>query len=60
MQKGITAVLLAYIEEVPICFNKRMYGVSKRRLIPFIIDYAKSLIILTTMRIAHSKKKLKL
>ena len=53
-------MLLAYIEEVPICFNKRMYGVSKRRLIPFIIDYAKSLIILTTMRIAHSKKKLKL
>lgn len=44
------------IGEVPISFSKRMYGESKRRLIPFIIDYAKSLIRLTAMRILGNRK----
>lgn len=38
------------IDEVPISFQKRIYGESKRRLIPFIIDYIKSLIRFTFMR----------
>lgn len=38
------------IGEVPISFSKRMFGESKRKLIPFIIDYGKSLIRLTVMR----------
>lgn len=38
------------VGEVPISFHKRMFGVSKRKLIPFIIDYIKSLIKLTLMR----------
>ena len=37
-------------QEVPISFQKRIYGESKRRLIPFIIDYIKSLIRFTFMR----------
>lgn len=39
------------IGEVPITFQKRIYGESKRRLIPFIIGYIKSLFRLTAMRI---------
>lgn len=39
------------IGEVPISFEKRMFGESKRRLLPFIIDYLKTLIKLTAMRI---------
>ncbi len=39
------------IKEVPITFKKRVYGESKRRLIPFIIGYIKSLFKLTFMRI---------
>lgn len=38
------------IEEVPISFQKRIYGESKRRLIPFIIGYVKSLFRFTFMR----------
>ncbi|MBO4636525.1 MAG: glycosyltransferase [Clostridiales bacterium] len=39
------------IAEVPIAFNKRIYGQSKRRLIPFIISYIKTLARLTARRI---------
>lgn len=39
------------IGEVPITFEKRLYGESKRQLIPFIISYIKSLFRLTAMRI---------
>lgn len=38
------------IGEVPITFNKRLFGESKRQLVPFIIDYIKSLFRLTAMR----------
>ena len=38
------------IGEVPITFHKRIYGESKRQLIPFIISYLKSLFTLTCMR----------
>lgn len=41
------------IGEVPISFEKRMFGESKRQLIPFIIDYIKSLVRLTIMRISN-------
>ena len=39
------------IAEVPISFNKRIYGQSKRRLIPFIISYIGTLARLTARRI---------
>jgi len=39
------------IGEVPITFEKRLYGESKRQLIPFIISYIKSLFRLTIMRV---------
>ena len=38
------------IGEVPIAFEKRIYGESKRKLIPFIISYIKSLFRLTALR----------
>ncbi|MCQ2531316.1 MAG: glycosyltransferase [Saccharofermentans sp.] len=38
-------------EEVPIHFTKRMFGESKRRLLPFIISYIKTLFRLTFIRI---------
>lgn len=38
------------IGEVPIEFNKRIYGESKRRLLPFILSYIKTLFRLTGMR----------
>lgn len=38
------------IGEVPISFQKRIYGESKRRLIPFIIGYMKSLVRFTFIR----------
>lgn len=41
------------IEEVPITFEKRIYGKSKRKLIPFIISYIKTLVKLTAMRVTH-------
>lgn len=39
------------IAESPISFQKRLYGESKRRLIPFIISYIKTLFRLFGMRI---------
>lgn len=39
------------IGESPISFNKRLYGESKRQLIPFIISYIKTLFRLFGMRI---------
>ena len=39
--------------EVPISFNKRIYGESKRRLIPFIISYIKTIFRLLAIRIAR-------
>ncbi len=39
------------IGEVPIEFDKRIYGESKRRLIPFIMSYIKTLCRLTVTRI---------
>ncbi len=41
--------------EVPITFDKRIYGESKRRLIPFIISYMKTLIYLVGVRIGIVK-----
>ena len=38
------------IKEVPITFEKRVFGESKRQLIPFIISYIKSLFRLTCIR----------
>ena len=40
------------IGEVPIEFDKRIYGESKRQLIPFIMSYIKTLFKLTAKRIA--------
>ena len=37
--------------EIPISFNKRIYGESKRRLIPFIISYIKTIFRLIGIRI---------
>lgn len=45
------------VGEVPIRFEKRVYGQSKRRLIPFIISYAKSLVKLTILRMKSSFRK---
>lgn len=39
------------IGEVPISFQKRMYGESKRQLLKFIISYGKTLVKLTRMRL---------
>ncbi len=39
------------IAEIPIAFTKRIYGQSKRRLIPFIISYIGTLFRLTARRI---------
>ncbi len=44
------------IGEVPIAFEKRKYGESKRRLIPFIISYIKSLFRLTYIRLNYRGK----
>lgn len=41
------------IGEVPITFEKRLFGESKRRLIPFIISYIKSLFKLFFLRIKN-------
>lgn len=43
------------IGETPINFDKRMYGESKRRLIPFIISYGKTLLSLISMRLRYSE-----
>lgn len=42
------------IGEIPINFDKRMYGESKRRLIPFIISYGKTLFSLISIRLRYS------
>ncbi|MBE5789012.1 MAG: glycosyltransferase [Clostridiales bacterium] len=47
------------IGEVPITFELRRYGESKRRTIPFIIGYIKSLFRLTWMRIRYEGKSRK-
>lgn len=39
------------IAESPISFNKRLYGESKRQLIPFIISYIRTLFCLFGMRL---------
>lgn len=44
--------------EIPITFEKRKYGESKRKLIPFIISYIKSLLGLTALRFPQIKKLL--
>nr|MBP3283636.1 glycosyltransferase [Treponema sp.] len=38
------------VGETPITFSKRIFGDSKRKLIPFIIDYGKTLVKLIFMR----------
>ncbi len=43
------------IGEVPIKFNKRMFGESKRNLLPFILSYIKTLFRLTAVRISGKK-----
>ena len=43
------------IKEIPITFTKRMFGESKRKLIPFIISYIKSLFKLTCIRFPSLK-----
>lgn len=45
------------IGEVPISFVKRMYGESKRRLLPFIISYIKSLFYLTGVRFRYKRQQ---
>jgi len=44
------------ITETPITFNKRLYGETKRRLIPFILSYLKTLIRLTFIRLKYIRK----
>ena len=45
------------IGEVPITFDKRMFGESKRNLIPFIISYIKTLLKLTAIRFTADSPK---
>lgn len=47
------------IKEIPITFEKRLYGESKRQLIPFIMGYIKTMFRLIGMRISsgHNKSK---
>ncbi len=45
------------IGEVPITFEKRMYGESKRQLLKFIISYMKTLLYLTDVRIRYNLRK---
>lgn len=45
------------IGEVPISFVKRMYGESKRRLLPFIFSYMKSLFYLLCVRFSYKRQK---
>ncbi len=47
------------IAEVPISFDKRMFGESKRRLIPFIIGYIKTMFRLIAIRISSCFTKRK-
>ena len=43
------------IGEVPITFGKRIYGDSKRRLLPFIMSYIRTLFQLTLLRISSGR-----
>lgn len=43
------------VGEVPIEFQKRMFGESKRQLIRFVISYEKTLVRLTLMRITNRR-----
>ena len=45
------------IKEIPISFNKRIYGESKRKLIPFIVSYIKTLFRLIKIRVCCFLKK---
>ena len=45
------------IGEVAISFDKRMFGESKRNLIPFILSYIKTLFRLTAIRISGKREK---
>ena len=47
------------IGEVPIHFQKRMYGDSKRQLLKFIVSYIKTLFRLIKMRVEHVFKHAK-
>jgi len=42
------------IKEIPISFNKRLHGESKRRLLPFIISYIKTLCRLAAIRVRYT------
>ncbi len=44
------------IKEIPIVFDKRLYGESKRRLLPFIIGYINTMFRLIGMRISAKSK----
>ncbi len=44
------------IKEIPISFDKRMFGDSKRRLIPFIIGYIKTMFKLMWLRFTSALK----
>ena len=44
------------IGEVPITFVKRMYGESKRDLIPFILSYLRTLVKLTGIRFLYGRR----
>ncbi len=45
------------IKEVPISFDKRMFGESKRQLIPFIVGYAKTMFRFIGIRIEYAVSK---
>lgn len=45
------------IQEVPIEFNKRMFGESKRSLLKFIFSYIKTIVKLLALRIVSKKDK---
>lgn len=45
------------VREVPITFEKRMFGKSKRQLLKFILSYMKSVIYLTGVRISYNKRR---
>jgi dolichol-phosphate mannosyltransferase len=45
------------IGEIPINFTKRMFGESKRQLIPFIISYIKTLFELTALKYRIKKER---
>ncbi len=45
------------VGEVPIEFQKRMFGESKRQLIRFVISYGKTLVKLTSMRVTNGGRQ---